>query len=150
MSDDGSGGAPHRDEISEVEAEADAQLPGRDHGLARPADLDRSSETVPRDDTSGDVIGVGPAPNHRRGRQRFLIVYLRVTLIGAFLIGVAELLLPTETQDEAGVVMVAVLIAAPLGRIVWLLVRWLRIGDWRFALVGAVLLGVVATGLIVR
>lgn len=150
MSDDGSEAAPHRDEISEVEAEADAQLPGLDRDLAPPGHRHRSPGGAERDDTSSDVLGSGPAPNNRRGRQRFLIVYLRVTLVAAFLIGVAELLLPAETQDEAGVVMVAVLIAAPLGRVVWLMVRWLRIGDWRFALVGAVLLGVVATGLIVR
>lgn len=149
MSGDGAGAAPHRDEISEVEAEAEAQLPGLDRDVAPSAHRHGTSAAL-GGDTSGDVMGAGPAPNKRRGRQRFLIVYLRVTLIAAFLIGVAELLLPTETQDEAGIVMVAVLIAAPLGRVVWLIVRWLRIGDWRFALVGAVLLGVVATGLIVR
>ena len=150
MSDDGSEVPSHRDEISEVEAEAEAQLPGLERDLASPAHRHGLVEPVARDDTSGDVMGAGPAPNNRRGRQRFLIIYLRVTLIAAFLIGVAELLLPTETQDEAGLVMVAVLIVAPLGRVVWLMVRWLRIGDWRFALVGAVLLGVVATGLVVR
>jgi hypothetical protein len=46
--------------------------------------------------------------------------------------------------------MVAVFVAAPLGRVIWLMVRWQRRGDWRFALVGAVLLAVVLTGFLAR
>ena len=61
-----------------------------------------------------------------------------------------ELLLPEQHRNTGGMVMVAVFVVAPLGRIVWLVVRWQRRGDWRFALVGLGLLAVVATGLIAR
>ncbi|NTU83747.1 MAG: hypothetical protein HGA45_30975 [Chloroflexales bacterium] len=78
------------------------------------------------------------------------MIYLRVALVAAFVIGVLELILPEDTRDEAAVVMVVVFVAAPIGRILWLMVRWVRIGDWRFALVGAALLAVVATGFLAR
>ena len=64
--------------------------------------------------------------------------------------GVLELVLPVEERDEAATVMVVVFIAAPIGRVIWLMVRWARLGDRRFALVGAALLAVVATGFLAR
>jgi hypothetical protein len=39
------------------------------------------------------------------------------------------------------------LIAAPIGRVVWLLVRWLRRGDRRFALAAVALLAVMGVAL---
>lgn len=126
----------HVDRITELEAEAEAAA-YVDAGRARPA-------------IAPDTIGSAPPPNRRAGRQRFLVAYLRVALVAAFVIGVLELILPEDTRDEAAIVMVVVFVAAPIGRILWLMVRWVRIGDWRFALVGAALLAVVATGFLAR
>lgn len=130
----------HLDAITEVEAEVDAELP----------DLERHRAHADGPVVAPDTIGSGPPPNPHADRQRFLVAYLRVALVAAFLIGVLELVLPEDLRDEAAVVMVGVFVAAPLGRIVWLMVRWARRGDWRFAAVGAVLLAVVATGLLAR
>ncbi len=149
--DDGSWTTTHRDEMSEIEAEADAQRSDLDQlaGLGPKGDPDRrraNAGTV----RPGDIVSAGPAPNHRIGRQRFLVVYLRVALVLAFLVGVVELVIPDEHRDRAGMVMVIVFVVAPAGRVLWLMVRWLRLGDWRFALIGLTLLAVVCTGLIVK
>jgi len=145
----------HVDPISEVEAEFEAEATGIDEELAHlvhphARDRARGGAGGAGPDVAPDTIGTEPAPNRRVDRQRFLVIYLRVALVAAFMIGVLELILPTEARDEAAVVMVAVFVAAPIGRIVWLMVRWLRRGDWRFALVGATLLAVVATGFLAR
>ena len=134
----------HLDDISEVEAEVEAERPDLavDHHRAVPA--------VDGPTIAPDTIGDGAPHNPRAGRQRFLVAYLRVALIAAFVIGVLELVLPVDLRDEAAIVMVALFIAAPIGRVVWLMVRWARRGDWRFAVVGGVLLAVVATGFLAR
>ena len=41
---------------------------------------------------------------------------------------------------------VVVVIAAPLLRVLWLILAWWRSGDWRFVGAGLALLAVVATG----
>jgi hypothetical protein len=133
--DDPDGPEPHVDPMSEVEAEVDA---------------DRPDQVVRRHRVAPDTIGSGPPPNPRVGHQRFLIGYLRVALVAAFLVGVLELVLPEDLRDEAATVMVAILVAAPLGRVVWLAVRWARRRDWRYVAVAGVLLAVVATGFLVR
>jgi hypothetical protein len=87
-------------------------------------------------------------PDPRLGRQRALAIYLRVALALAMVLGVAAVVLPDEWGEEvAGVAMVVVLIAAPIGRVVWLLVRWLRRGDRRFALAAIALLAVMGVAL---
>jgi hypothetical protein len=43
--------------------------------------------------------------------------------------------------------MVVVLVVAPIIRIGWLLVRWVRRGDWRFAGAAAALLAVMGAAL---
>jgi hypothetical protein len=65
-------------------------------------------------------------------------------------VGVVELVIPEQHRDAAGIAMVAVFVVAPLGRVLWLIVRWQRRGDRRFALVGVVLLAVVLTGFLAR
>lgn len=87
-------------------------------------------------------------PDPRLGRQRALAIYLRVALTVAGLLGVTAALLPDDWGEEAaGVAMVVVLIAAPVGRVAWLLVRWLRRGDRRFALAAVALLAVMGVAL---
>jgi hypothetical protein len=141
-------GDAHVDPMSVIEAEADADAPDLEHGLIHLVHPAERSTDGPR--VAPDTIGTEPAPNLRADRQRFLVAYLRIALVLAFAIGVLELVLPEDLRDEAAVVMVAVFVAAPIGRIVWLIVRWLRLGDRRFAIVGAVLLAVVATGFLAR
>lgn len=87
-------------------------------------------------------------PDPRLGRQRALATYLRVALGVATVLGLLAALLPDDWAEEtAGVAMVVVLIAAPIGRIGWLLVRWLRRGDWRFAGAAVALLAVMGVAL---
>jgi hypothetical protein len=87
-------------------------------------------------------------PDPRLGRQRALATYLRVALGVAMVFGLLAALLP-DTWDErpAGVAMVVVLVVAPIIRIGWLLVRWVRRGDWRFAGAAAALLAVMGAAL---
>ena len=51
-------------------------------------------------------------------------------------------------QRASSVLVVAILIAVPLLRICWLVVRWFRRGDPKFALVGCGVLAVVMVGVI--
>jgi hypothetical protein len=80
----------------------------------------------------------------RLGRQRVLATYLRVCLAVVLVVAVVAVVVPDDQVDRVGAFMVAVLILAPIGRVVWLLVRWLRRGDRRFALAAVALLAVMA------
>jgi Na+/proline symporter len=85
----------------------------------------------------------------RLGRQRVLALYLRVALVVVALLATLTAVVPESVHDELGVVTVVVLIVVPIGRVVWLLVRWTRRGDRRFAAAAAVLLAVMALALVV-
>lgn len=91
-----------------------------------------------------------PGPQPLVGRQRSLVRYLRAALVLAALAAVVELLVPAEGRTTAGRVMVGVLVLAPLGRVLWLAVRWARRRDVRFALVALALLAVATSALFVR
>src|SRR5690606_6507314 len=83
----------------------------------------------------------GPPPNRRRGRQRFLVAYLRVSLVLVAAAAAATVVLPDDVDQWSGWAMVGLLIGVPTVRLGWLAVRWLRLGDWRFAVaVGGLLL----------
>ena len=92
----------------------------------------------------------GPAPDPRVGRQRRLVAFLRVCLALVTVAAIVELLAPTAWRAHAGVAMVAVVIAVPLLRVAWLVARWWRRGDRRFAIVGAGLLLVVASSAVLH
>ena len=94
-----------------------------------------------------DDLPVGDAmPAARRRRRAHLIVASKVVLMAGMVATLAALVLPTEPATVVGAVAVVLVVGTPMGRVAWLVVRWLRLGDRRFALVGlAVLaLGVVA------
>lgn len=98
----------------------------------------------------GDGGMPGPPRNPRVGRQAVLVRFLRATIVVVALASLTELLVPPGLRHAAGVAMVSVIIAAPLARVVWLVVRWWRLGDRRFAAVGLALLLVVASSALLR
>ena len=58
----------------------------------------------------------------------------------------AGLAVPGRPGVAVAVAAIAVVVAAPLLRVLWLVVAWWRHDDRRFVLVGGALLGVVAAG----
>jgi hypothetical protein len=72
------------------------------------------------------------------------VMHLAMAL--AFTAAVIGALTPHPVDRAAGGVAVAVIVAAPLVRVAWLGVRWLRLDDRRFALAAFALLGVAAAG----
>ncbi|MGY6499558.1 MAG: DUF1634 domain-containing protein [Acidimicrobiales bacterium] len=76
------------------------------------------------------------------GRQRHLLVALRVGVAMVALLAVAGLFLPGEAGRWASTGVVVALIAIPTLRVTWLAVRWIRRGDRRFAAVALAVLGV--------
>lgn len=91
---------------------------------------------------------MGPPHDPRVGRQRRLLVFLRVALAAVALLGVVDLLLPADAKEGPATVMVGALVAIPAVRILWLVVRWFGKGDRRFAVAGLVLLAVMGSGLL--
>jgi hypothetical protein len=85
----------------------------------------------------------------RLGRQRVLALYVRAALVVIAVLATLTAVVPESVHDELGLATVVVLIVAPIGRVLWLLVRWARRGDLRFAAVAALLLTVMATALVV-
>jgi uncharacterized membrane protein YhaH (DUF805 family) len=90
-----------------------------------------------------------PGLGARLRRQQVLgrVLVVLVTVVGV--LAVATLVTPGELSDQLAVITVAALIAAPVIRVAWLAVRWLRLGDRRFALVSLALLVVVGVAALV-
>jgi len=88
-------------------------------------------------------------PDPRIARQQAMAAYLRVCLVVAFVLGALAVVLPDPAGRRFGVAMAFVLVLAPVGRLLWLLVRWLRRGDRRFAASAATLLVLLAVALVV-
>lgn len=87
-----------------------------------------------------------PGPHPLVGRQRHLIVFLRAAYAVALLLAVAAVVLPGDAGTAAGVGLIATLVATPALRVGWLVARWVRRRDVRFATVAAGLLAVMAAG----
>lgn len=75
----------------------------------------------------------GPVPDPRRDRQTRLVRFMQVALVAAALCSLGAVVLPADAAHVVGQVTVAVLIATPLIRLVWLAVRWTLRRDFRFA-----------------
>jgi uncharacterized protein HemY len=86
-----------------------------------------------------------PPPHPLVGRQRWLIVALRVAVAVAAMLAAAAVAVPGELGENLGYAVVTLIIAAPVARVVWLAIRWIRRGDLRFAGVAGLVLAVVAT-----
>jgi hypothetical protein len=94
------------------------------------------------------MTDAGPLEDPRRERQRVLATYLRVALGVAFVLALAGTVLPEDSFEPFARAMVVVLVAAPIGRVLWLLVRWTKRGDRRFAAAAAGLLAVMTVALL--
>jgi hypothetical protein len=79
-----------------------------------------------------------------RSRHPGLARALRTTTVLTLALALAGSTIGGDVGTAAGTAMVALLIAAPTGRVAWLGVRWFRKGDRRFALRAAALVAVVA------
>lgn len=82
----------------------------------------------------------------RGERQRALVLALVVNLVAAAVLSGVAVLTTGDTARVAGTAAVAAVVTAPLGRTLWLGVRWLRKGDRRFAVVAGGVLLVIAAG----
>jgi hypothetical protein len=84
----------------------------------------------------------------RLGRQRAIATYLRVALVAVLSVASAAVVAPGSWELGLGRVMVVVLIVAPVGRVVWLLARWTRRADRRYALAAVALLAVMVAAFV--
>jgi len=94
------------------------------------------------EDSSDAVMPQDP----RRHRQRRLVLFLRTAVVVVAIMSAADLIVPEPWQGALGVGVIVVLVAVPLVRVAWLVQRWFRRGDLRFAAVGVALLGIAALG----
>jgi uncharacterized membrane protein len=85
-------------------------------------------------------------PDPRASRQRRLVAFLYAA-VGVGL--VAALVGATPRGEAAALAAVGVAVAAPLVRVAWLVARWVRRGDLRFALAGSYLLVLAVVALVV-
>jgi hypothetical protein len=82
----------------------------------------------------------------RVGRQRYLTGFLRIATVVVLASAVLGVVLRDDAGQAAATVMVALLIAIPLVRLVWLVLRWLHKGDRRFAALAVLLILLVGVG----
>lgn len=90
-----------------------------------------------------------PAPDPRKGRQRYLVTYLRASLVVVVVLALVALVVPDESTPGVATAALVVLITAPLVRVGWLAVRWFGVGDRRYAGVALTLLAVAGAALLV-
>jgi hypothetical protein len=79
------------------------------------------------------------------GTQR-LAILMQVALVAAFGFALGGAFIPGVVGRVSGAICLALLISAPILRVLWLTVAWACDGDRRFAAFGAVLLAVLAVG----
>jgi hypothetical protein len=80
---------------------------------------------------------------------RLLSSILRAGLVVAFALALGGAFIPGAVGTASAVACVALLVAAPVLRVGWLTVDWVRAGDRRFAALGGVLLAVLVTSALV-
>lgn len=70
---------------------------------------------------------------------------LQIALFVTFALALGGAFIPGSIGDVSGTACIVILITAPVVRVGWLVVDWVRQGDRRFALLGSALLLVLAT-----
>lgn len=80
---------------------------------------------------------------------RLLSSILRAALVLSFLLALGGAFVPGAVGTASAVACITVLVAAPVLRVAWLTVDWIRQGDRRFAPLGGVLLGVLVASAVV-
>lgn len=98
------------------------------------------------EDPGGDGAPGGPGPDPRADRFDALGRWLGVGLWATVLATLLAVLVGGAVGDAFGTAAIVVLVAVPLARVAWFVLRWARRGDRRYALVGAGVLLVVAVG----
>lgn len=82
----------------------------------------------------------GPPPDPREERYRPMGDFLAAEIVSVLLLCALALVLPGDYGAAAATGVLILLMAIPLVRVVWLVGRWFRRGDVRFALVGCAVL----------
>lgn len=100
------------------------------------------------DPGSGPTPRPGDAPpqsihDPRAGRFQPLVRSSRIAVGVALTLALAGTVIPGSTGDAFDVAAMAVVVIAPLLRVVWLAQRWFRRGDARFGFVAIGVLAVV-------
>lgn len=94
-----------------------------------------------------DASGPSDGPvDPRVDRFRPLSNALGRALAAVGVLAVLAVLAPSPVGRWAGIALVATLVVVPMLRVVWLVVRWFRRGDHRYAWVGVGVLAVITTG----
>lgn len=75
-----------------------------------------------------------------------LATVMQGCLVAAFVCGLGGAFIPGTAGHWSAIACIAMLVAAPVFRVIWLTVDWATEGDRRFALLGCALLVVVVCG----
>ncbi|MEL7206791.1 MAG: DUF1634 domain-containing protein [Actinomycetota bacterium] len=91
----------------------------------------------------------GPGRDHRVGRQRRLLAFLRIATVVSALTALVGVIVPGSVGRAAAGATVAALIAVPVVRVLWLTRRWAVKRDWRYVATAVGLLAILGTGALV-
>jgi hypothetical protein len=81
--------------------------------------------------------------NPRVARRRRMVRFLWASVAVVAVLALSTLAVPAgETRNALGGAAVAALVIAPVARVAWLALRWLRLGDPKFAAVAGGLVAV--------
>ncbi len=86
--------------------------------------------------------------DRRLDRFQPVVRGMRVALAAVAVLALGGALGPGDVGWWCAVAAIGVLVAAPLVRVVWLVRRWIRRGDPRFAAVGCGVLAIIAAGVV--
>jgi len=91
---------------------------------------------------------MSPGRPHDPREERFRPMgeFLQAETVAVIVLALVALLAPGDLGGAAATGMIVLLIGIPVVRVLWLVGRWFRRGDTRFALVGVMVLVVLAGG----
>ena len=94
---------------------------------------------------TGDLPDTSP-PNPREERFRPMGEFLLAELVAVIILAALSLVADERVSGASGVGMIALLVAIPLLRVIWLVGRWYSRRDFRYSATGAFVLCVVLAG----